>query len=112
MSHSFEEEVRLLSMVKILEPLSQEQLEELIDRYPDIHLEKGQHLYTPNYRSERLYMLKQGRVRIYRVADGRALTLARVDDGTMFGEMAMTDQHLRGAYAEAVEPSVVLALDR
>ena len=112
MEPSFEEEVRMLSMVDVLEPLSQEELEELAKRHPDILLEKGQFLYTPQERSERLFFLKHGRVRIYRVAEGREVTLAMVDDGTVFGEMALTDQHLREAYARAEEPSTLLTMGR
>lgn len=112
MSMSFDEQIRLLSMVDVLEPLSQEQLQTLIQRYPDIPLEEGQHLYTPQERSERLYFLKKGRVRIYRIAEGREVTLAMVEDGTVFGEMALTDQRLRDSYAQAEEESTVLAMHR
>jgi CRP-like cAMP-binding protein len=92
--------------------LSQEQLQTLAQRYPDISLEAGQHLYTPQERSERLYFLKKGRVRIYRVAEEREVTLAMVEDGTVFGEMALTDQHLRESFARAEEKSTVMTMDR
>jgi hypothetical protein len=36
------EQVRLLSMVDILEPLSREELEELGRRAPDSHLQEGE----------------------------------------------------------------------
>ncbi|MBA3474400.1 MAG: cyclic nucleotide-binding domain-containing protein, partial [Rubrobacter sp.] len=90
-----EEKIRLLSMVDVLEPLSEEELEEFGRRVPDIHVREGQTLYTPKDRSEALFMLKKGRVRIYKVApDGWEFTLAVVDAGTMFGEMALTAQRL------------------
>jgi CRP/FNR family transcriptional regulator, cyclic AMP receptor protein len=112
MGMSLDEQIRLLSMVDVLEPLSQEQLQTLAQRYPDISLEEGQHLYTPQERSERLYFLKKGRVRIYRIAEEREVTLAMVDEGTVFGEMALTDQHLRESFARAEEKSTVMAMDR
>src|SRR5215213_9961100 len=112
MGMSFDEELRLLSMVDILEPLSQQQLETLAQRYPDISLEEGQYLYTPQERRERLYFLKEGRVLIYRLAEGREMTLAMVEDGTVFGEMALTDQRLRESYAKAEQRSTVLTMDR
>jgi CRP/FNR family transcriptional regulator len=56
-------------------------------------------------------MLKKGRVRIYRVTpDGWELTLAVVEAGTMFGEMALTAQRMWEAYAEAMEPSDICIL--
>jgi CRP/FNR family transcriptional regulator len=110
---SIEEEVRLLSTVDILEPLSEEELEGLARRSPDTHLEKGEIFYTPSDRSERLYILKKGKVRIYRTApDGREFTLSVVDAGTVFGEMALTAQRLEGAYAQAMEPSILLMMSR
>ena len=110
---SIEEEVRLLSTVDILEPLSEEELEELARRSPDTHLEKGEIFYTPSDRSERLYILKKGKVRIFRMApDGREFTLSVVDAGTVFGEMALTAQRLEGAYAQAMEPSVLIIMSR
>lgn len=108
-----EEKIRLLSRVDILEPLSEEEIEELSRRIPNIHLERGQVFYTPQEKNETLFMLKKGQVRIYRLApDGRELTLAIVDAGTIFGEVTLTAQRLRGAYAEAMEPAVICAMNR
>ena len=103
MPMTIEEEVRLLSTVDILEPLSEEELEELARRSPDRHLEPGEIFYTPNDNTERLFILKQGRVRVYKTTEGRELTLSIVDSGTVFGEMSLTAQRLQGAYAEAME---------
>ena len=107
------EKIRLLSMVDVLEPLSEDELEELGRRIPDTHVERDRIFYTPEDRSEALFMLKRGRVRIYKVTpDGWEFTLAMVEAGTMFGEMALTAQRLREAYAEATEPSDICVLKR
>ena len=103
-----EEKLRLLSMVDILEPLSRDEIKELSLRIPDTYYQRGQLLYTPKERSEALFMVKKGRVRIYRVGpDGREFTLAVVGTGTVFGEMSLTAQRLENAYAEAMERVVV-----
>ena len=108
-----EEKLRLLSMVDILEPLSREEIEELNRRIPDTHIERDQIFYTPQEKSEALFMLKKGRVRIYRVGpDGREFTLTVVGAGTVFGEMSLTAQRLENAYAEAMEPSVICTMKR
>ena len=105
------EKIQLLSMVDVLEPLSEAELEEFSRRVPDTHFERGQILYTPGDRSEALFMLKRGRVRLYNVApDGWEFTFAVVEAGTMFGEMALTAQRMREAYAEATEPSDICVL--
>ena len=108
-----EEKLRLLSMVDILEPLSQDEIKELSRRIPDTHYQQGQLLYTPKERSEALFMLKKGQVRIYRVGhDGREFTLTVVGAGTVFGEMSLTAQRLENAYAEAMEPVVICKMRR
>jgi len=58
-------------------------------------------------------MLQKGKIRIFRTTpDGRELTLAIVESGTVFGEMSVTGQQLEGAYAEAMEPSQVSTMLR
>jgi CRP/FNR family transcriptional regulator, cyclic AMP receptor protein len=108
-----EEKLRLLSMVDILEPLSREEIKELSRRIPDTHYQRGQILYTPKEHSEALFMLKKGRVRIYRISsDGREFTLTVVGAGTVFGEMSLTAQRLENAYAEAMESAIVCKMRR
>ena len=108
-----EEKLRLLRMVDILEPLSRKEIKELSLRIPDTYVEQGRILYTPQEKSEALFMLKKGRVRIYRVGpDGREFTLKVVGAGTVFGEMSLTAQRLENAYAEAMEPVVICKMRR
>ncbi len=107
-----EERVRLLTLVDIFEPLSTEEIQRLNGQLSDIHLEPGEIFYTPQDRSERLFLLWKGRVRIYKTADEREFTLAVVDEGTVFGEMALTAQRLQEAYAQAIEPSKVSVMHK
>ena len=109
---SLEEEVQVLSRVEILEPLSEEELRELLRQSPGAHLNPGEIFYTPEDTSEKLFILKKGRVRIFRQSEGRELTLAEVEPGTIFGEMALTAQRLRGSYAQAMEPSILISMSR
>src|SRR5918998_3863486 len=109
---SYEEEIHLLSRVEILEPLSEEDLRGLLKRSLEEHLEAGATFFTPEDTSERLFILKKGRVRIFRQSDGRELTLAEIEAETIFGEMALTAQRLRGSYAQAMEPSILISMSR
>jgi CRP-like cAMP-binding protein len=107
-----EERIQLLSLVDIFEPLSVEEIEQLNGQLSDVHLEPGETFYTPQDRSERLFVLWKGRVRIYKMTDGREFTLATVEAGTVFGEMALTAQHLQGAYAQAMQASELSVMRR
>jgi CRP-like cAMP-binding protein len=104
--------LRSLSLVDIFEPLSAEEIEQLDEQLSDLHLERDEVFYTPEDPNEKLFALRTGRVRVYKVVDDREFTLDVVDAGTVFGEMALTAQRLRGTYAQAMEPSDVSVMSR
>ena len=110
-----EEQVELLSRVDIFEGLSKEEIREILDdllqRNTEINLQAGEIFYTPKELDGKLFILKQGRVRIYMMEGTREFTLEMVDAGTVFGEVAFTPHALRDAYAEAMEPSILLAME-
>jgi CRP/FNR family cyclic AMP-dependent transcriptional regulator len=111
-----EEQVELLCGVDIFEDLPKEEvrevLDDLLERHAEIDLGAGEVFYTPRDPDGRLFILKQGEVRIYKMEGSREFTLEVVDAGTVFGEVAFTDHRLRDAYAQATEPSILLAMER
>jgi CRP/FNR family transcriptional regulator, cyclic AMP receptor protein len=111
-----EQQVELLCRVDIFEGLSKEEVREilgdLLRRHAEINLHAGEVFYTPQEPDGKLFILKQGRVRIYKMEASREFTLEVLEAGTVFGEVAFTAHRLRDAYAEATEPSVLLAMER
>jgi CRP/FNR family transcriptional regulator, cyclic AMP receptor protein len=113
MPMSLKEQMRLLSMVNILGPLSEEELEDLAKRTPDTFLEQDDILYVSTEGTERLFVLKKGRVQLYEIdQSGEEITLSVIEDGNVFGEMALTGQSLSGIYVRALTPSTVVSLRR
>ena len=111
-----EEQIELLSRVDIFESLDEveirELLEDLLRRNAEITLGEGEVFYTPRQPDGKLFILKRGRVRIYKMEGSREFTLEVVNEGTVFGEVAFTDHRLRDAYAQATEPTILLAMER
>src|ERR671910_1180063 len=111
-----EEQAELLSRVDIFESLQKgeirELLSDLLQRNAEINLQAGKVFYTPQQPDGKLFILTKGRVRIYKMEGTREFTLEVVDAGTVFGEVAFTPHALRDAYAEAMEPSILLAMER
>ena len=106
-----DEEVSLLHASDILEPLSEEELEELARHNPDVRLEEGEILFGPEEAGERLFIVKEGRIRLYKVGpEGQEITFAMMNRGRVFGEMALTAQRTREAYAQAAQPSLLISL--
>jgi CRP/FNR family cyclic AMP-dependent transcriptional regulator len=111
-----EEQVELLSGVDIFEDLPKEEirqvLRDLVRRNAEIYLGAREIFYTPQEPDGKLFILKQGRVRVYKMEASREFTLEVVEAGTVFGEVAFTPHALRDAYAEATEPTILLAMER
>jgi CRP/FNR family cyclic AMP-dependent transcriptional regulator len=111
-----EEQVELLCGVDIFEDLPKEEirqvLRDLLRRNAEINLGAGEVFYTPQEPDGKLFILKRGKVRVYKMEGGREFTLEVVEAGTVFGEVAFTPHALRDAYAEATEPTILLAMER
>src|SRR5215204_5712970 len=107
-----DQEVELLSKVDLFDSLSEEEIRQLLDQNSDVRLEEGETFYAPWEHDGKLFVLKKGRMRLYRTEGARELTLEVVDAGTVFGEMAFTPHRLREAFARAMEPSVIFAMER
>jgi CRP-like cAMP-binding protein len=107
-----EEEVELLSKVDLFDSLSKEEIRVLLRENSDVRLGEGETFYAPWEHGGKLFVLKKGRMRLYRTEGSREFTLEVVDAGTVFGEMAFTPHRLRESYARATEPSVVFAMER
>lgn len=108
-----EDDVMALSLVDIFEGLSPEEISAMEWRRLTTSVKKGEVFFTPMDLAETLFVLRAGSVRIYRKSpDGRELTLAVIQSGTVFGEMVLTGQRLQNSYAEGLEPSEVAAMCR
>jgi CRP/FNR family transcriptional regulator, cyclic AMP receptor protein len=74
---------------------------------------RGQILYSQEDRAEVLFLLKRGRVQLYRLTPtGKRLELAVIESGTFFGEMPLVGESLRHTFAEAVEDSLICVMSR
>lgn len=74
---------------------------------------KGKIVYRPDDPGDVLFILKHGRVRIFRLApDGRELTIAELTSGTVFGEMGLLGQTMYGSFAEALEDCLICVMTR
>jgi len=63
--------------------------------------------------AERFFIILHGKIQITkRFEDGEQLVLAVHSDGEFFGEMALLDEGLRSATAQAVEPTSLLEISR
>src|ERR1044072_4672810 len=71
----------------------------------------GTRVFHEGDRSDACYIVREGSFRVTREhSDGRAITLATLGPGEVFGELAMLDGDTRSASAEALSDGELLAL--
>ena len=74
---------------------------------------KREIIYFPEERSDNIYLLKEGKVKISRVSeDGKKTTLHLVGPGEIFGESSILGQEKRENIAEVVEDAVICSINR
>ena len=105
---SVEHEVKLLSLVDVLEPLSEEELEEVSTRCPSFSLDAGQEFYGSREYDGGLFLLEEGHVVIYKMtSSGKQITFAVHSAGTVLPAL-----RLQGLIARAIESSVLAFMSR
>ncbi|HEY9841378.1 MAG TPA: Crp/Fnr family transcriptional regulator [Candidatus Obscuribacterales bacterium] len=81
------------------------------------HLEKlpkGELIYLPGEQAKRIYILKQGRVRISRMSpEGKQITLTLLAAGTLFGEISLLEEGSEHEnIAEAIEDTWLCSISK
>jgi CRP/FNR family transcriptional regulator, cyclic AMP receptor protein len=72
---------------------------------------EGTRVFHEGDRSDACYIVRSGSFRVTREhSDGRAITLANLGPGDIFGELAMLDGEVRSASVEATSDGELLAL--
>lgn len=93
-----------LSEVDLFADLSREEILAMDRMAPARSYESGELVFSQSQPVSALFILKKGRVRIFRVTEeGKALTMAILEPGAVFGEMMMVGQRMYDNYAEAID---------
>jgi CRP-like cAMP-binding protein len=70
----------------------------------------GKILYGPTQESRSIFMVLEGRLRLYKMLGGAELTLEIVEAGHLFEDVPALAVRQRDAYAETLDPSHVAIL--
>jgi CRP-like cAMP-binding protein len=75
--------------------------------------EPGRIFYMPEETGEVLFLLKKGRVQLYRLSpNGKKLVVATLGPGAIFGEMMLVGQGMHNTFAEAVDDCLLCVMSR
>jgi len=103
--------VELLRSVPLFADLEQGELENFSHVAVARSFPAGTRVFHEGDRSDACYIVREGSFRVTREhSDGRAITLATLASGDIFGELAMLDGEVRSASVEALTDGELLAL--
>jgi CRP-like cAMP-binding protein len=108
-----DEKMRQLSTMELFQDLSEREQEEL-DRITTMStVRKGKVFYRPEEMGEVLFILKDGKVQLYRISpEGKKLVITTLDKGSLFGEMALLGQQMHNTFAEAISDCTICVMSR
>jgi len=106
-----ESSLDLLRRVPLFAELEERELERFSQVAVPRAFPSGSRVFHEGDPSDACYIVRSGSFRVTREhPDGRAITLATVGPGEIFGELAMLDGEARSASVEALEDGELLAL--
>jgi CRP/FNR family transcriptional regulator, cyclic AMP receptor protein len=110
-SEGTEATIGLIRGVPLFSELEPEELERVARVAVPRSFPKNTRVFHEGDQSDACYIVKSGSLRVTREhRDGRAIALATLRPGDLFGELAMLDGEVRSASVEALEDADLLAL--
>ena len=102
-----------LRQVPLFESLDNEAAGKLCHLLESLDRKAGTFLFRAGDQGDAMYLIERGKVRIcVQATDGRQMTLAELDRGDFFGEMALLDGQRRSADALVTEDARLAVLSR
>ena len=105
------EKLWYLKRCDIFNGLSKSDLDKVAALAQERIIPKKEIIYSPEDKNEAMFILKKGRVRIFKLsADGKMMTLAILKDMDIFGTMSLIKGGASKAYAETLDDSYICAI--
>lgn len=108
-----ETKLSYLSNIDIFQDLSESELAEMDRQLTMSSCEPGKLFYMPEDSGEVLFLLKKGRVQLYRISpNGKKLVVSTLGPGSIFGEMSLVGQGMHNTFAESVDECLLCVMSR
>ncbi len=97
-------EAESLSRVSLFKRLEPDELEKLAAEVDQVHYKGGETIFNESDKGDALYVVESGQVRIWVLdEDVKPVTLAELNPGDFFGELAVLDRGPRSTNATAID---------
>jgi CRP-like cAMP-binding protein len=108
-----ESKLSFLSNIHVFRDLNPSELAQMDRQLTMSTCRPGKIFYMPEDTGEVLFLLKKGRVHLYRIApNGKKLVVATLGPGAIFGEMSLVGQGMHNTFAEAIDECVLCVMSR
>lgn len=108
-----EDKIHYLSSIEVFRDLSEQDIEDMARATTMSTCEAGRIFFTPDEAGEVLFLLKRGRVQLYRLSpEGKKLVVATLGPGAIFGEMSLVGQGMHNTFAEAADECLLCIMSR
>lgn len=107
------EKLRYLTELTVFQDLSPREMQELNRITTMSTVPRGRVFYRPEEPGEVLFILKEGRVQLYRISpEGKKLVITTLGPHTLFGEMALLGTKMHNTFAEAIDDCLICVMSR
>lgn len=107
------DKMRYLSELAVFQDLSPREMQELNRIITMSTVPRGRVFYRPEEPGEVLFILKEGRVQLYRISpEGKKLVITTLGPHTLFGEMALLGTKMHNTFAEALDDCLICVMSR
>lgn len=107
------EKMRYLTELAVFQDLSPREMQELNRITTMSTVPRGRVFYRPEEPGEVLFILKEGRVQLYRISpEGKKLVITTLGPHTLFGEMALLGTKMHNTFAEAIDDCLICVMSR
>jgi CRP-like cAMP-binding protein len=108
-----QDKLRFLSELTVFQDLAPREMEELNRVTTMSTVARGRVFYRPEEPGEVLFILREGRVQLYRISpEGKKLVITTLGPHTLFGEMALLGTRMHNTFAEAIEDCLIYVMSR
>lgn len=102
-----------ISLVPIFNHLEKTQMDEVMSLIHSKSYKKGEDIYQSGNKSDALYIVRNGRVKIYRISEsGKEQILRILNPGDFTGELALFNESVHDAYANALSDTDICMIKR
>ena len=106
------ETVIFLKGVPVFQKVDGEGLRHLAERAEEKIVEAGNIIFRENEMGEDMYIIKRGKVEVFKESNGKKTAIATLGEKAFFGEMAILEDVPRSAGVMAIEDSLLITIHK